>query len=69
MTELSQKMIDRANADNLPDDHTLRNLAKLFDEAATGYFASPQTVTVKSFMGHWARARKAWCEYTGEPLI
>lgn len=68
-TELARKMIDRANADGLPIGHELRTKAMLFENAAKGYWADPQTVPVQSFMGIWARARRAWCNYTGEPLI
>lgn len=28
----------------------------------------PQT-TPKALLGRWARARRCWCEITGEPLI
>ena len=32
--------------------------------AAAGFYADPQTVPVKSFMGHWARARRvAWLHW------
>ena len=68
-TELGDKMRARADLDGLPDDHEMRQLADAFDKAAYGYAGEPQTVTVRQFMGHWARARKCWCNYTGEPLI
>jgi len=47
----------------------LRRLADEFDASANGFFAEPQTVPVKKFMGAWARARRCWCECTGEELI
>jgi hypothetical protein len=68
-TELAKRMIARSDADSLAADHPLRDLAAKFETAATGFYSEPQTVSVKSFMGAWARARRAWCDYTGEPLI
>jgi hypothetical protein len=68
-TALATKMAGRADADSLPGDHDLRIKAAQFDEAAVGYASCPQTCDVKRFMGYWARARRAWSEYTGEPLI
>ena len=68
-TELSQKMIARADADGLPADHELRRLASEFDEATAGYWGEERTVTPKHFMGCWARARKAWSAYSGERLV
>lgn len=68
-TTLGDQMRARADLDGLPGDHEMRQLADAFDKAAYGYAAEPQTVSVKQFMGHWARARKCWCNYTGEPLI
>ena len=43
--------------------------ADAFDEATAGFYASPQTVSVKKFMGAFARARRMWCDQTGEPLV
>lgn len=40
-----------------------------FEEAALGYVADPQTCSVKRFLGCWARAKRSWSNYTGEPLI
>lgn len=68
-TDLSASMRKRADADGLPPDHELRRRAEEFDRATIGHMATPRTVDVKSFVGAWARARKAWCSYTGEPLI
>lgn len=68
-TPLSKSMRLTANACNLPADHELRTLADAFDAAAAGFYAAEQTVTPKQFMGHWARARGAWCRYTGTPLL
>jgi hypothetical protein len=68
-TGLSIQMRARADADGLPPDHDLRTKAVAFDEATRGFYAEPQTVPVAKFMGAWARARRAWCDYTGEPLL
>lgn len=68
-TTLSDAMRERANADNLPLEHELRLCADAFDSAAEGFYAQPQTTPVAKFMGAWARARKSWCTYTGEPLL
>jgi len=69
LTDLSIKMRSRADTNNLPAEHPLRLHADKFDKAAAGYYSSEPTVTVKSFMGAWARARRAWSDYTGEDLI
>ena len=70
-TELGKRMIARSDADGLPEDHELRILAIKFEEAAAGYWKAPedQTFTVKQFMGHYARARTAWCKYSGDSLV
>lgn len=68
-TDLAEKMTARANTDHLPEDHDLRIRATAFEHAAEGYFSNPQAVDVRKFMGCWARARRAWCDYTGEPLV
>jgi hypothetical protein len=68
-TDLSEKMHARANADGLPAAHELRTRAVIFDAAAQGYYADPQTVPVQAFMSAWAKARRAWCLYSGEPMI
>lgn len=68
-TELATNMLARADADGLPADHHLRVLAHQFEAAAKGYFAAEQTIGVGAFMGAWARARRAWCAYTGESLL
>jgi len=68
-TDLAKKMHARAEADGLAPDHALRLRADEFDEAAVGYYAQPQTSSVKQFIGAWARARSAWSSYSGEPLI
>jgi len=69
MTDLSDKMRARADADGLPADHPLRTEADAFDAATDGFFGTPQTVLVPKYMGTWARARRVWCEYSGEQLV
>lgn len=63
MSELGEKIIARADKDGLPAEHPLRVAAGAFNEAvASG--AEP-----RKLLGAWARARRLWCEYSGEPLI
>jgi hypothetical protein len=40
-----------------------------FEAATTGFYSDSQTVDAKSFLGAWARARRLWCDTTGDPLI
>lgn len=68
-TDLSKKMRSRADADGLPADHHLRTLADAFDASTKGFYAQPQTVTTGIFMRDWTRARRAWCDYSGESLL
>lgn len=63
-TELAKKM--HALASEHPH---LAELADKFDAAAKGFYSEPQTVNVMSFMGHYARARRAYCDVTGEDLV
>lgn len=67
--DLSDRMRERADADGLPADHALREHADKLDAAVDGFFGQPQTMKVAQFVGTWARCRRAWCEYSGEPLI
>lgn len=67
-TELSARMRRLAKERNdLPDNWL--DLADAFDEATAGFFGTPRTVDVAVFMGCFARARRAWCSVTGEPLV
>ncbi len=68
-TDLAIKMRSRADADGLSADHALRTSADAFDAATVGFYSEPQTVTVAKFFGAWARARRSWCDYSGEKLI
>jgi hypothetical protein len=68
-TTLSDAMIAKADELNLPHHHNLRVLARQFNEAAKGFYEEHPTYTPKQLLGAWARARRAWCDFTGEPLI
>ena len=68
-TALAQKIIERADRDGLADDHALRRAALAFELATNAFYAPEQTATVAQFVGAWARARRAWCAYSGEPLV
>lgn len=68
-TDLAKNMIAKADRDCLPADHELRTRAADFDTATAGFYANPQTFPVAKFMSAWAKARKCWSAYTGEPLI
>ena len=69
-TELGKRM-RRFAEDNpyrqLPEDW--HKTAEAFDNAAAGFFADPQTVSVGKFVGCFARARRMWCDVTGESLV
>lgn len=47
----------------------LRDKAEQLEDAIAGFYGTPQTVKVVAFLGAWARARKLYCDHTGEPLI
>lgn len=67
-TPLAQKM--RALADGGHERAgELRDKADTFDAAAIGYYSDPPTVTAKSFLGAFARARRLWSDVSGEPLV
>ena len=68
-TDLAVNMVELADKHNLPDDHELRIKANEFAASFDGFVAKPQTCSVQKFMGAWARARRAWCDYTGDVLI
>ena len=42
-------------------------LAQKLEDATRGFYE--QTVTPQQLLGHWARARRRWCDVTGEELI
>lgn len=55
-------MLERAERDNLPSDHELRVRAIAIEELKPDH-------GVKRLLGRWARARRVWSDYTGEPLV
>ena len=62
--ELPRRMIARADADGLPAEHAIRiaadHMTKVLDDP---------TVTIPVLIGTWAKTRKLWCAYSGEPLV
>jgi hypothetical protein len=62
---LAPKM--RAYADAHPGNDHLRELADKLDAAVADSFTG--TPSVRKMLGAWARARRAWCEVTGEDWI
>ena len=68
-SDLGAVMRARADKDNLPADHLLRTLADRFDLDLNGYMAKERICTPGQFLASWAKARKAWCAYSGEALI
>jgi hypothetical protein len=67
---LADKM--RALAKGHPRGAELVEKADAFEKATAELYA-PATVDTKAaakrMLGTWARARKLWCELTGEPLV
>ncbi len=61
-TALSKKVRERAGLDKLPLTHLLYIQADAFDKVDEEY-------NVAKYLGIWAKTRRIWCEYTGEPLI
>lgn len=51
-----------------PRAEELRSRANAFDEACSSE-AMAQPDGLKKMMGAWARARRLWCEVSGEPLV
>lgn len=47
----------------------LREKADAFDVATAGLFTVPPTCSVPKMVGCFARARRLWCDITGEPLV
>ena len=68
MTDLAQKMLDLADSHSVDRDHDLVVKAKELEAATIGCLEKG-THTTKQLLGAWARARRAWCDYTGEPWI
>lgn len=66
---LAAKMIAYADAKGFEPEHEMRTAAARFDEATEGFYAVPQTCVVSVFFARWAKARRIWCEHTGENLV
>jgi hypothetical protein len=66
MKSLYEEMLKLAERDNLPSNHILRIRANELKEIIEGGGEIP---TPERLLGRWARAKKAYCEYTGKPLI
>jgi hypothetical protein len=62
---LYDEMLEIAKRDNLPSDHPIRIKATELKEMVEG----KETPTPKRLLGAWARARRAYCDYTGTPLV
>lgn len=67
-TALSERMHALADSGHERADE-LREKADAFDVATAGFYAEPQSVDVKAFAGAFARARRLWCDCSGEPLV
>lgn len=52
-----------------PRSAELVEKADEFESKAKLFYSNPAHCDVRSFIGAWARARKLWCEITGEPMI
>jgi hypothetical protein len=62
---LYDEMFEIADRDKLPGDHPMRIKAAELKEAVGG----KEMPTPKHLLGAWARARRAYCDYTGTPLV
>jgi hypothetical protein len=68
-TALSEIVLARADRDCLPADHSLRKFAAEFDTASETCIKEPVLENTKKMLGAWARLRKQWAEYSGEPVL
>jgi len=59
-TPLTAKMIALADRDKLPADHLMRIRAEELERVS---------LDARLLLGAWARARRVYCDYTGEPLV
>jgi hypothetical protein len=62
---LYDDMFEIADRDKLSDDHPLRIKAVELKEVVEG----KEMPTPKRLLGAWARARRAYCDYTGTSLV
>jgi hypothetical protein len=68
-TDLSTIVLNRCEQDQLPVDHPLRTLAGQFNEATERAIKDPVLDNSKKLLGAWARLRKEWSAYSGEPCL
>lgn len=64
---LRQKMVAYADAHELPAKDPMRRLARDLQRAADN--ADSGEAQLKKFLGAWYRARRHWCDVTGEYLV
>jgi hypothetical protein len=62
---LYDEMFEIADRDKLSEDHAMRIKAAELKKA----IEDKDIPTPKRLLGAWARARKAYCNYTGIPLV
>jgi hypothetical protein len=62
---LYDEMFEIADRDKLLDDHPMRIKAVELKDAVEG----KERPTPKRLLGAWARARRAYCDYTGTSLV
>ena len=65
---LAGRMRERAKSDHAHSFELIDKAAKL-EAASVGFFGESQTHSAQQLLGSWARARRLWCELTGESLI
>lgn len=63
----SQALWDKMRAH--PEAASMSTEADALEEASRGFFTEDQTVDARRFLGCWARARRKWCDITGDPLV
>lgn len=69
MTPLSDKMRDLANRNPVRAADLRRAADELDSAVATAYSKDGTKADVRRMLGCWARARRLWCDMTGEPLV
>ena len=68
MPTLYERM--RALADTgHPHAAELRRLADILEVDIKASFVKEDATTVRRMLSSWARARRCWCEATGDPLV
>ena len=67
--DLPERMVKLADKEAFDALHELRVSARDLSEAFDDYFRDDPKITVGSFLGRYARARRIWCKYSGDPLV